>query len=60
MNIAPILIGIKPEFLYVFIFIAAFIVNRSIAASVFFATRSEAEKSDKCEDYFFHENKSNK
>jgi len=60
MNIAPILIGIKPEFLYVFIFIAAFIVNRSIAASVFFAARCEAETNDSCEDYFFHEDKINK
>jgi len=57
MNILSINISPESEFIYVVILIAAFLVNRSIAASVFFATRSEAETNDDCEDYFFHSSK---
>jgi len=60
MNILTINISPEPEFIYVVILVAAFLINRSIAASVFFATRTEKETDEDSEDYFFHVNKISK
>ena len=60
MSLITVFGDMHPEFIYVVVFVGAFLVNRTIAASVFFATRNEKETSDCKEDYFFHENKDSK